>query len=132
MVIREKRPQDEVPNFLPSKKGKIVTDSKGKETMPPLKAKKQAAKSSKAKSRGATPAMAIGEGTSANPGDVLGLNASMMESSTVAEKLLEGVIPSFDKEETGKLDHDRAISRLFSEIGQVITYPLVKVGLMYF
>ncbi|GFZ21475.1 hypothetical protein Acr_29g0006370 [Actinidia rufa] len=38
------------------------------------------------------------EGTSAHPGDVLGINASMLENSAVAEKLLKGMIPSFDRE----------------------------------
>ena len=103
MVIREKQPQDEVPDFSPSKKGKTTADSKGKETMPPPEAKKKTAKSSKAKNRGVTPAMVPEQGTSSNPGDVLRLNAFMLESSAVAEKLLEGVITPFDKEETGKL-----------------------------
>ena len=76
--------------------------------------------------------VAPGEGTSTKPSDVLGLNASMLESLLVAEKLLEGMIPSFDREETVKLDLDRALSGLFSGIGQVITYPLLKVSLMYF
>ena len=83
-------------------------------------------------SRGATPLVALGEGTLANPSDVLGLNASMLKSLANVEKLLEGVIPSFDREETGKLDLDREISRIFSGIGQVIIYPFVKVSLMYF
>ena len=61
--------------------------------------------------------MAPKEGTSANHGDVLGLIASMLESSAMTEKLLKGVIPPFDKEETGKLDLNQAISRLFSGIG---------------
>ena len=61
--------------------------------------------------------MALGEGTSANPGDVLGLNASMLENPVVAEKLLEGAIPPFDREEVGKLDLDWAISRLFHGVG---------------
>ena len=66
--------------------------------------------------------VAPGEGTLANPSDVLGLNTSMLENSTVAEKLLEGVIPPFDREEVGKLDLDQALSRLFYGVGQVINH----------
>ena len=58
--------------------------------------------------------------------------AFMLESSVVVKKLLEGVIPPFDREETGKLDLNRAISRIFFRIGQIITYPFLKVGLVYF
>ena len=39
VMIHEKRPWEEVPESSPSKKGKI-DDSKGKETMPPPKAKR--------------------------------------------------------------------------------------------
>ncbi|GFZ14243.1 hypothetical protein Acr_24g0004330 [Actinidia rufa] len=54
--------------------------------------------SSKAASRG-THVVTPGEGTSAHPSDVLGLNASMLENPTVVEKLLEGVVPPFNREE---------------------------------
>ncbi|GFZ14492.1 hypothetical protein Acr_24g0006820 [Actinidia rufa] len=39
------------------------------------------------------------EGTLANLGDVLGFNTSMLQNPAMAEKLLKGVIPPFDKEE---------------------------------
>ena len=55
----------------------------------------------------------------------------MLENPIVVEKLLEGVIPPFDKKEAEKLDLDLAISRLFSGVGQVITYLLVKVTPLY-
>ncbi|GFZ05152.1 glutathione S-transferase TAU 19 [Actinidia rufa] len=68
----------------------------------------------------ATHVVAPGEGTLANPGDVLGLNASMVENLAVAEKFQESVIPlpPFDREEVGKLDLDRAILRLFHGVSQ--------------
>ncbi|GFY90863.1 hypothetical protein Acr_07g0010590 [Actinidia rufa] len=62
-----------------------------------------------------TPVMAPGEGTSAYPSDVLGLNASMLKNP---KKLFEGVIPPFDREEVGKLDLDRVISKLFYKHGR--------------
>ena len=71
---------------------------------------------------GAIPILALEEGTSANPGHVLGLRASMLENLIVVEKLLEGVIPPIDREEVGKLNLDRAISRLFYGVGQVINH----------
>ena len=40
----------------------------------------------------------------------------------MTEKLLEGMIPPFDREEVGKLDLDQAISRFFYVVGQVITH----------
>ena len=48
VVIREKQPRDEAPDFSPNKKGK-TDDSKGKETMPLPEAKK---KSNRGVSRG--------------------------------------------------------------------------------
>ena len=46
----------------------------------------------------------------------------MLENLAATEKLLEGVIPPFDREEVGKLDLDRAISKLFHGVGQVIIH----------
>ncbi|GFZ09190.1 hypothetical protein Acr_20g0009980 [Actinidia rufa] len=46
--------------------------------------------------------------------------ATMLRSSTTAEKLLESVIPPFDKEEVEKLDLDRVVSKFFHIIGQAI------------
>ena len=121
MTINEKHPKEEVLDMSPNKKG-----SKGKGIMSSPKAKKKVAKSkatsSKAASKGATPRVALREGTLANPGHVLGLRASMLKNPTVAEKLLEGVIPPIDREEVGKLNLDRAISRLFYGVGQVINH----------
>ena len=76
--------------------------------------------------------MAPEEGTSANPGDVLGLNASMLENLVVENKLLEIVIPQFDREEVGKLDVDWAISRLFHGIGQGTILLQVKIVFRHF
>ena len=60
VVIHEKWPRDEAPDSSPNKKGKI-DDSKGKETMLPLEAKK--AKSNKMASRGTMLPVAPREGT---------------------------------------------------------------------
>ena len=82
--------------------------------MSPPEVKKKTANSDKRTSIGAILVLTPGEGSSANPGDILGPNTSMLENPTVAKKLLEGVIPPFDQEEVSKLDLDRAISRLFN------------------
>ena len=82
VVIREKHPRDEIPVVSPSKKGKVVDDSKGKETMPSCEAKKKATKPNKTTSMTATPVFALGEETSANPDDVLGPTVSMLENPT--------------------------------------------------
>ena len=47
------------------------------------------------------------EGTSANPGVILGLKASTMENSAMVEKLLQGLILLADKEVVEMLDLDR-------------------------
>ncbi|GFZ16759.1 hypothetical protein Acr_26g0000290 [Actinidia rufa] len=79
------------------------------------------AKKKKAR-KGATPVVAPRKGTSANPGDVLGLNASMLENSAVAEKLLESVIPLFDWEDFEKMDIDQVV---------VLTSSLTECGRSY-
>ena len=113
VVIGEKRLQDEVLDISPIKKGISTTDSKGKKAMSLPETKKKRSKSkatlSKATSKEATPTVASREGTSDNPDNVLGLNASMLENPAVAKKLLEGMIPPFDREEVGKLDLNREI-----------------------
>ncbi|GFZ15805.1 hypothetical protein Acr_25g0002140 [Actinidia rufa] len=136
VVIGEKCPRDEVLDISPTKKGKFASDSKGKGTMSQPEAKKKATKSkatsNKIASKGAMPIMAPGKGTFANSGDVLGLNASMLENPTVAKKVLGGVIPPFNKEKVQKLDLDRAISRLFYGVGQVITHLQIKIAFPHF
>ena len=127
VVILEKWPQNGVSNISPNKKSKTTDGSKGKETMPSPDAKKVMKPIMMARME-----VKLGEGTSLNPGDVLGLNASMLENSTMAKKLLEGVVHLFDREEVRKLDLDRAISKLFYGIGQVIIFNLFKTAFVYF
>ena len=104
---------------MPNKRDKSAANSKGKDSMPPSKFKKKRAKvTSKVASVGAD--LAVGEGTSTKMGDLLGPIASILENLVVAEKLLEGVIPPQDKEETEKLDINQEISRLFAGVSQVI------------
>ena len=95
------------------------TENNMSSTKAPAKSKET---SSKTVSKGVTPAVAPREGTSANPSNVLGLNASMLDNPTVAEKLLKGVIPPSDP----------AISRLFHGVGQVTIHFQVKITFLHF
>ncbi|GFS32985.1 hypothetical protein Acr_00g0025730 [Actinidia rufa] len=86
VIIQEKCPRYEVPDISPSKTG-----SKGKESMPPSKAKKKSkptATPSTDTSDKVTRPVAPGEGTSANLSTILGPRASILESPSVAEKIL--------------------------------------------
>ena len=85
--------------------------------MPLPEAKEKVTKFFKVVSKGATPVVALEEGTSANHGDIQGINASMLKNLTMAKKLLKDVIPPFDQEEVVKLDLDRKISKLFYGVG---------------
>ena len=86
---------------MPIKKGKSTVDSKRKEAISSPETKKKGSKSKttlrKQGSKEATLVVAPREGTLDNPGDVLGLNASMLKNMAVTEKTL-------NKEEVGKLD----------------------------
>ena len=44
----------------------------------------------------------------------------MLKNPAAVEKLLEGVIPSIDKEEVEKLNLDQAILKFFHIVGQVV------------
>ena len=60
--------------------------------------------------------MALGEGTSANPGVVLGLEASAIDNPTMAKKLLQGVVLLADKK-TAELEPDVVATRFFNAFG---------------
>ena len=93
---------------MPTKKGKLALDGKGKGTTSPTEEnKKSLAKAKTSSSKAATRA-----GTSANPSIVLGHRAFILKNPVVVEKLIEGVIPPLDT-----LELHRSISRLFQEIG---------------
>ncbi|GFS34366.1 hypothetical protein Acr_00g0033590 [Actinidia rufa] len=62
----------------------------------------------------------VGEGTSAKPIAALGPRATMLRNSTTTKKLLEAVIPPFDKEEAEKLELNQVISKFFHIIGQAV------------
>ncbi|GFY95447.1 hypothetical protein Acr_10g0008320 [Actinidia rufa] len=129
VIIGEKCPQDEMPNITPNKKGKMASDAKKKGTMSPLDDKKKATSKYRAtSSKGETSAVALKEGTSAYPGVVLGLNASILENPITAKKLLEGVIPPIDEEEVGRMDLDSAILMLFHGVGQVVVLASSLIG----
>ncbi|GFS31491.1 hypothetical protein Acr_00g0017680 [Actinidia rufa] len=85
VVIKEIWPRDEAPDSSSSKKVKN-NEFKGKETIPPLEAKKL--KPGKAASRETMRLAAPGEGPSKKLGEVLGSGASVMTSADVAEKIL--------------------------------------------
>ncbi|XP_057482144.1 uncharacterized protein LOC130769038 isoform X2 [Actinidia eriantha] len=122
-------PRDEVPNISPSNKGKSTSDAKKKGPISPLEEKRKGSSvKALAKAKALSNKAAAGEGTSANPGAVLGPKASMLGNPTVAEKFLEGVIPPSDKEEVEKLGLDRAISRFFHGVGEVVVLASSLVG----
>ncbi|GFS32283.1 hypothetical protein Acr_00g0021730 [Actinidia rufa] len=85
---------------MPQEQGMVKAPTKAKASL------------SKAESKAA-----VGEGTSANPGVVLGLKAFMLGNPAVVGKLLEEVILPADKEEVEKLDLDWAISQFFHRVG---------------
>ncbi|GFY91569.1 hypothetical protein Acr_07g0017650 [Actinidia rufa] len=102
ITIGEKCPRDEMLGVVPSKKGKSTSDAKGKGTTSPPEAKKKAmwkfiTPPNKEDDK-AVSIVAVGRGTSANPVAPFGPKATMLRSSAMAEKLLESVIPPFDKE----------------------------------
>ena len=104
IVIQEKCPRDEVPNVTSGK-----MSSKGKEVMPPPEAKKKArsmARPNEVANMAVTRLVVPGEVTSANPIATLGPRVTILRCPATVEKLLEAVIPPFDKEEVEKLDLD--------------------------
>ena len=58
--------------------------------------------------------------TLTNLGTILGPRTSIMLSPSVAEKILQGVIPLADKEKVEKLTLDHTATRLFHIINQVL------------
>ena len=81
--------------------------------------KKRAVKSKKVESMGATPVPILEEGTSVNPGAILGPRGSMLGSPSVVEKILGGVIPPVDKEKVDKLSLDQVMTKFFHIIAMV-------------
>ncbi|GFZ13018.1 hypothetical protein Acr_23g0014030 [Actinidia rufa] len=119
VVIGEKWARESIASS-PSKKGKADDGSKGKGVGIGPEGKKKATSSSKASTTPATTSPRPGEGSSANLGTVLGPTASMLGSPSVAEKLLQGVIPPADKEKVEKLTLDQTAAKLFHVIGQAL------------
>ncbi|GFY95443.1 hypothetical protein Acr_10g0008280 [Actinidia rufa] len=117
VVFQEKRPRGEVSDISPS-----WAKSKGKEALPQPAAKKAKtlATSNAPMIKGAKPAMAPREGTSANPGTTLGPEASMLGNPSMAEKILAGVILHANKEKVDKLSLDQVVTKFFHIIGQAI------------
>ncbi|GFY85350.1 hypothetical protein Acr_04g0000880 [Actinidia rufa] len=95
--------------------------SKGKKALPPPAAKKikSATSHEPPVTKRAKPALALVEGTSANPGAALGPKASMLWSAAVAKKILFGAILPVDKEKADKLSLDQVVTKFFHIVGQV-------------
>ena len=93
-MIHEKRPREEIPESLPSKKGKI-DDSRGKQAMP----NKGRAKipSSQLLEKAPRPNLVV---CWVGPGAFIIVNAAMVA------KILVGVIFPFDREKVDKLSLD--------------------------
>ncbi|GFY92797.1 hypothetical protein Acr_08g0011930 [Actinidia rufa] len=116
VVIREKRPRDEVQNL-------VADNSKGKEASPPSEAKK--AKPSKAASRGVMPPItprgkSSKRPSSKKPSEVLGKVTSVYASPSVAEKIFSGVILPVDREKVNKLSLDQVVTKFFHVLDQGI------------
>ena len=122
VVIHEKWPREEAPDSSPSKKVKI-NDSKGKKIMPPPKVNK--IKPSKVASK---QPIVPKEGTLASPGDALGSRASLMASSSVAEKILARVIFPADKERVEKSSLDQVAKTLTNWRCDIYIYYLISLA----
>ncbi|GFY96879.1 hypothetical protein Acr_11g0011850 [Actinidia rufa] len=129
IIICEKCTRDETLDILPSKKVKQAADTKRRGPCRRLMTKKgpiiKAQAKSKATSSHATTnevptSAALGEGTSANLGFVLGLEAFTMENSAVVEKLLQRLILLADKEAMDKMDFDKVITRFLQSLSQAM------------
>ena len=95
----------------------MADDSKGKEVLLQPEAKKS--KPNRMASRGTTPSVVPGEGTSKKPGKVLGTGASVMASPSVTEKILSKVILPTNKEKVDKLSLDQVVTKFFHIVGRV-------------
>ena len=118
VVISEKRLREGPSNSL-SKKGRVVDSPKGKEVATAPEPKKKATRPGDAACSRAIPSPKLGDGSSPNPGTVLGPEAFIMGSPSIAEKILRGVIPPADKEKVKKLSLDQTATKLFHVIGWV-------------
>ncbi|GFS35816.1 hypothetical protein Acr_00g0042280 [Actinidia rufa] len=116
VVIGEKRLMNEVSHISLSK-----ARSKGKEALPLPMAKKakSSATSMVLATKGARPAVAPWEGTSANPSNALGPGASMLRSPSIAEKILSEVILPIDKVKVDKFSLDQVVTKFFHIVGKL-------------
>ena len=96
--------RDEVPDITPTQKGKLAAT-------PPKEVKRKATWNFKK-----TTTAALREGTSANPGILLGPKASLLGSPSMAKKILEGVIPLSNKENVDKLTLNQVVTKFFHVI----------------
>ncbi|GFS37718.1 hypothetical protein Acr_00g0053620 [Actinidia rufa] len=113
-VIGEKRPRKDFASS-PSKKGKVVDHSKGKEVAPTPEAKKKATRHGDMACSRVTSSPKPVEGTSTNLSTALGPIASILGSLSMAEKILRGVILPTVKEKMEKHTLDQMATRLFHQ-----------------
>ncbi|GFY92423.1 hypothetical protein Acr_08g0008190 [Actinidia rufa] len=119
VVIGEKRAGESITSS-PSKKAKADDGSKGKGVDIGPEGKKKASSLSKTLAAPTVVPSRPGEGTSAHHGAVPGPAPSILDSPSVAERLLRGVIPPTDKEKVDKLTLDQTATKLFHVIGQAL------------
>ncbi|GFZ10826.1 hypothetical protein Acr_22g0002240 [Actinidia rufa] len=98
--------------------GKNLSFPKGNEAVPLSETKKKVAKSNDTVSKRANSVLKPREGISVNLGTVLGLQASILGSLSLAEKIIGRVILPSDKEKVDKLTLDQVVTRFFHAIGQ--------------
>ena len=142
IVIGEKCLWDEILDILSLKKGQTGYKGQEKGGHAATRGKKKglAAKaltkskvtSSRTSTKAAPTVTDPGEGTLANPGVILGLNASMLENPTMVEKLLERLIPHAKRDAVEKLDLDWVISKFFHCIGHITICFRIKNVLLHF
>ena len=117
VVIGEKRSRDN-PSSSPSKKGKPGDRPKGKEPAIAHEPSKKATMPDECPKT--TTSSNPGEGSSPSLGTVLGPAASILSSPSIAEKILQGVIPPTDQEKIGQLSLDQTTTNFFYILGQVL------------
>ena len=118
-------------NTTPTKKGKMASNPKKKGPISPSQDKKRVTLT-QAANKGETSAAAPGEGTSANPGAILGPRASILGSPSMAKKLLGGVISPSDKEKEDKLSLDQVVTKFFHIVSQVSIFFRAQFAFLYF
>ncbi|GFS41581.1 hypothetical protein Acr_00g0075200 [Actinidia rufa] len=104
VAIDEKPPQSEVPDIKPTEKGKLASNAKVKGEYVAHREKEEIPLRTGHHRVRQRPLWQLGQ----------------ERITSMAEKLIEGVIPPLNKAEENKLELDQAIARLFQGIGEVM------------